>query len=323
MPYEELKSKKTRNFTPESYLGGINIDDNAGVVSMKYDAPLNSLSLNKSFFFFDDYIVAMGTNINAPSDNYPVQTTLYQNGITNLQMPTTLKAQEIKGNQQTVLEESDIFMTDAQGHAYFVPGSSIIGIDRANQTAPLDNGKSSKSGDFATARILHGTNPEDASYLYFIRVNGGVNGSKQLAEQHSNLFSIIQQDENAHIVRYNENKCTAYALLVGNNTTKDELISKTDIPCLAMIKQQDNKQISLAVQNPELGKIDQMISYNDISKHWHDKSTVQPVTLTLKGKWELIQSHEEVSEISSSNGETILRFNCFDGKPIKVDLVKK
>ena len=322
MPFDELKSRKTRSFTPESYLGGVAIDGKNAFVSMKYDAPLSSLSLNKSFFFFDSYVVAMGTNINAPKENYLVQTTLYQNGIENLQVATSLNAQEVTGTQQTVLEESNIFLTDAQGHAYFIPGSSKLAIERANQTAPLDNGKKDKSGDFASARLLHGANPENASYLYFIQVNGGMNGSENLAKQHANLFTIIQQDKNAHIVRYKNSRSTAYALLEGNQTTNDELIVKTDTPCLVMIKEQGEKKISLAIQNPELGKIDEMITYGEINNHWHDKSTVQPVNIILSGNWKLSEANKEVIVVSNQNNETVIKFDCFDGKPLKVELVE-
>lgn len=323
MPFEEMKSKKARNFTPESYLGGISVGKKSGMVSLKYDAPLSSLSLNKSYFFFDDYVVAVGTNINAPDENYLVQTTLYQNGIKSLQIPTTLNGVIKDGIQSETLEQKNINLTDAQGHAYFVPGKTRISVERKNQSAPLDNGKTEKSGNFASARILHGTNPMDEAYLYFIQINGGKNGAQHIVGNHKKLFNIIQNDKNAHIVNYPSQNSTGYALLKENVKTNDNLVLETNTPCLTMIQKNTNGNLQLSVQNPELGKIEEMISYNEISNHWHDKSTVQPVVLTLKGSWEITQANEIVTIETSDNEYTKIRFNCFDGKAINIELEKK
>jgi len=322
MPYEELQSKKTRNFSIESYLGGIALDEKAGFVSMKYRAPLNSLFLNKSFFFFEDFVVAMGSNIQAPEDNYSVQTTLYQNGIEDFQISTTVNGKTITGEQNTEEEFSNLTLTDAQGHSYFIPGKATLSIQRLSQSTPLDHGKKDKSGDFASARILHGTNPDNTSYLYYIKINGGSSGAQSLKENSTKLFSIVQQDKIAHIVRYEKTKSTAYALLQAESITNDTLIKSTNVPCIATSKVLNSNTVNLSVQNPELGKIADTISYGRISQNWHLKSTVQPVELTLKGNWNVSEG-EDVFEVSNENNETTIRFNCFDGKPIKVELQKK
>jgi hypothetical protein len=323
MPYEEMKSKNTRNFTPESYLSGISTNNKNGLVSMKYNAPLSSLSLNKSYFFFDDYVVALGTNINAPDESYEVQTTLYQNGIEDLKTVTSLNGNDLSGKQNKTQEQENMYLTDAQGHSYFIPGKTKISVEQKNQTAPLNNGKTEKSGDFASARIMHGTNPVDESYLYFIQINGGKTGAKTMANTHKQLFEIIQKDKNAHIVKYASQNSTGYALLKENVITNDNLLLKTDTPCLTMIQKNANGNLQLSVQNPELGKIDEMISYKEISNHWHEKSTIQPVILTINGNWELNVNLEDVRILENKDNATKIQFNCFDGKPIKVNMLKK
>ena len=322
MPFEDMKSNKTRNLTPESYLGGVSVNDKSGLVSLKYNAPLSSLSANKSFFFFDDYVVAVGTSINAPDENYPVHTTLYQNGIEHMNISTTLNGKTVTGTKEQILEDENIYLTDAQNHAYFIQGNSIVSIERNKQTSPLDNGKLLKSGHFASARILHGENPDDGSYIYYIKINGGKTGAEELYKKHQQLFQVLQNDESAHIINYSIQNTTGYALLQNNVKINDKFLAETDTPCLAMIQEKGGNSISLSLQNPELGKVDEMISYGEISNHWHEKSTVQAVVLTLKGSWKMSQLHEDVTIQASDINFTKIRFNCFDGKAIQVELEK-
>ncbi|TKG96304.1 hypothetical protein EYV94_03340 [Puteibacter caeruleilacunae] len=323
MPYEKLRSKKTRNFTPESYLGGVNMGDNCGVVSMKYNAPLNNLSLNKSFFFFDDYVVAIGSNIAAKDEPYMVQTTLFQNGLQKGQKRFNVNGQDIQKSVEKKVDAKDLFLTDAQGHAYFVKGNNTITYSLGKQTAPLHHGKQNATADFASARILHGENPGNESYLYMIQINGGVEGAKHLAKDHDYLFQIIQQDEVAHIVNYKACNTTAYALLSANKTSNDALISKTNTPCLAMVKSTTDNKVELKIQNPELGKIDKKIGYNDVNNYWHKSSTVQPVTLTLKGSWKLDTPNKEVKVIEMNKTQTTIQFECFDAKVIAIGLSRQ
>jgi len=323
MAYEKLKSKARRNFTPESYLGGLKIDEKNALVSMKYDAPLSSLSMNKSFFFFDDYVLALGSNIIAPNEEEQVQTTLFQTGIDDLNTPSSVNGQLLTGSQHRVFEEENIFLTDTQGHAYFIKGKSKLSIDRYYQLAPLHHGKKEMGGNFSTARLIHGSHPNQESYQYYIQVNGGRSGAQYLSENHQNMFTVIQQDNKAHIVNYTANKTTAYALLEANKITQDKLVLQTDTPCLLMIKEKNDSQIAMSIQNPELGKIDEMITYNEVSQQWHTKSSIQPVSITLKGNWEIGSPMENVLISDTGNEETQMTFNCFDGKAINIELEKK
>lgn len=335
MPYDELKSKRRRNFTPQSFLAGLSIDTDNALVSMKYEAPLSSLYLNKSFFFFDDYVVALGTNIKADGDNYAVQTTLFQVGVDNLETANSVNGKIIKGIKHTVIEDKNTYLTDTENHAYFIPEKMKISIGRDHQIAPSDNGKSQKGGYFVSARLLHGINPDDASYLYYIKINGGSKGAKKLSSEYKSLFTIIQKDEFAHIVRYNKSNTTAYALLQANdhanNKTKDEykenindkFHAQTDTPCLLIIQELNKNSISIAIQNPEFGRIDETISYNEINNQWHKASTIQPVVITIKGEWSLTTNNKDVEIINSDEDKTIIKFNCFDAKSIKIELKKK
>lgn len=334
MPFEHMKQKKYngshRLFTNESFLGGLHLDTNNAITSIKYEAPveydtpLKKLSANKSFFFFDDYIVALGTNIQSESnEGYPVQTTLFQNGMQSLNQETYLNGQTLTKGINKEFHNESIYLTDAQGHAYFVPETTHLIIERKKQNAPNDDGKHKKSGNFISVRIMHGHAPTNESYRYFIKIRGGQEAAKDLSKNHQNYFNIIQQDESAHIVRYTKENVSAYAVLKANTILKDDVLLTSNRPCLAMIKKLHNNTIELAIQNPELGKIEHPTTFNEIKEQLaHAPSTVQTVEITLKGIWQLSAASKDASIVRQENKETTIRFSCFDGKRIKIGLVK-
>ncbi|TKG94239.1 hypothetical protein EYV94_13225 [Puteibacter caeruleilacunae] len=323
MPYDAMSYKKTRSRTPESFLGGVDIDGTNAIVSMKYDAPLSSLALNKSYAIFDDYVVAMGSGIQAPNDKYSVQTTLFQNGMKNIDVQTTIDGKVYDSKQTKELNKANTTLTDAQGHAYYIPQQCNIQVDRGIQKAPLTKATEIEKGNYTSARILHGKQPDNDSYLYFIQINGGKNGAKYLANNQDNLFNIIQHDNTAHIVRYAKTYSTAYALFTENKSTNDELVKQTDTPCLMVIQTNSDNQIQLAIQNPELGKFEGKNAGDYEDYGWHDKSTVQPVKVTLNGNWKIQTNNDNISVVSNSNNSTEIQFDCYDGQPINTTLIKR
>jgi hypothetical protein len=334
MPFEHMKQKKYngshRLFTSESFLGGLHLDNNSAITSIKYEAPveydtpLKKLNANKSFFFFDDYIVALGTNIQAESnEDYPVQTTLFQTGMQNLTEATYLNGIKLTKGIIEEFHNESIYLTDAQGHAYFVPGATHVIVERKKQNAPNDDDKYKKNGHFISARLMHGNAPTNDSYRYFIKIRGGQEAAKDLSQNHQNYFSIIQQDESAHIVSYAKENVSAYALFKANTILKNDVLVTSNRPCLAMVKIHSETAIELAVQNPELGKIEHTTTYNEIHEQLtHAPSTIQAVEITLKGMWQLSAASKDASIVRKENNETTIRFSCFDGKRIKIGLVK-
>ncbi|WP_430812248.1 MULTISPECIES: chondroitinase family polysaccharide lyase [unclassified Carboxylicivirga] len=334
IPFNNMKQDtykdSHRKFTSESYLGGLHIDENTAMVSLKYNAPLynntpiNELKANKSFFFFDDYIVALGTNIKGQSKNdYPVQTTLFQNGMDNIKVETTVNGKVHKNAWAKTFTNESVSLCDAQGHAYFVPHAPTLCIERTRQSAPDDENKATHTGSFTSARLMHGAAPNDASYLYFIQVHGGKEGAQSLARHHQDMFTVSQQDSIAHIVSYQAERVSAYAILKSHDQFQDKWLQRSNTPCLLMIKEQTNERIRLAIQNPDLGKLEKTYSYKRINRDFaHAPSTVQPVEITLQGIWKLAARDQRIDNIEHRGNQTLIRFNCFDGQAIQVELQK-
>ncbi|WP_017258496.1 chondroitinase family polysaccharide lyase [Pedobacter arcticus] len=328
LPSEKVKTRKTRSFIPESYLGGANLNGSFGVSGMNYMDPFSSLKANKSVFFFDDHLVAIGSDITAINDEHLVQTTLAQLSITKENSISYFNDKKITSLNTKIKNDGGKVATyvDVMGHAYYIKTSDEILVERTTQTEPQQSGKKTASGDFETARIIHGTNPKSSSYQYVINVNGGIQGAKALKSNFSKLFKVVQQDSVAHIVSYLPKNITGYAIRKENTSLADGLVLSATKPCFAMVGQEKGNQMKLSVSNPELGRTTEFKPYNDIVSRelWHAKSTVQPVRLTLKGSWSIAPgSTPSDAKIISKGATTVIEFNCFDGKTIQVDLVKK
>ena len=67
----------------ETFVGGVNHRNQNGVfaaqLSEKKEKDYTGLKAKKSYHFFDDLIVAVGSDIQGASEKYPVETVLFSN----------------------------------------------------------------------------------------------------------------------------------------------------------------------------------------------------------------------------------------------------
>ncbi|MDO5980044.1 chondroitinase family polysaccharide lyase [Flavivirga spongiicola] len=320
-PIADVPSKQQRIFSKNVFVGGVNIDESHALSSMQYRDNRNSMEADKSVFYFENYIVGIGSGIRSSGENYDMHTTVFQTAMESESTVTYLNGQTITRVDRTIIKKGEpVSVTDAVGNAFYTPNNGRFSIERKEQTMPDHTGLKEFSKNYISARFLHGKNPSDEKYEYYIEVNGGQEGANNLKKNSTTLFNIHKHDGKAHIVEYTPNKVTGYAMMSANTST-GQLIDKTDVPCMAMVKKLSENKINLTVMNPELGKIEGSFKYRDLStkETLHAKSTVQPVVLTLVGKWEIV-SGKGATVVSSSTEETKIRFECFDGKGLKISL---
>lgn len=321
-PIDEVVSKKDRIFASNTFAGGVAIDNDHGMSSMQYRDSRNSMEADKSFFYFGNYIVGLGSSIKSTEERYDMYTTVFQTALSDNSQATYLNGDKWFGELNKTLQQTAFSVTDAAGNAYYSPNPGVFNIERQKQTMPDHTGLKSYSNDYVIGRFIHGQNPTDEHYEYYICVDGGKQGADMLSSQAGELFTIYQKDKNAHIVGYKPNNVVAYALM-GANISTGQLIDQTDVPCMAMTKEFAEKEIEIVVMNPEKGLMENTFEYNDIASKetWHAKPIVQPVVLTIKGNWELI-SDEGAEILSASDELTKISFACLDGIGIKVRLKK-
>lgn len=328
MQAEEIFTGKHRNFVPETFLGGVKFDEHFGLSAMSYLDPQSSLRANKTLFFMDNLIFAVGSDIRCNGEKYQVQTTITQLGIGDGKSLSYLNHKAIKGtkvNIETTVDNSVTYV-DAKGHSYYFPKGQGLTFERKIQNEPLERGNAIKTGTFEVCRIVHGLNPQSANYQYVIAINGGEEGVTHLEKNFDNLFHVNQMDSVAHIVEFMPKNITAYAVRKAGIELKKGLVKKVDTPCLFILRS-DRQNCTLSVSNPEFGRTDKFYTFNEVDRENPEivraTSKICPVQITLKGKWGLEKDLPDAKIISALDAETVVLFNCFDGKSIPVNLLHK
>jgi hypothetical protein len=328
MPADVMFTGKHRNFVTETFLGGVKFNDCCGLSAMSYQDPQSSLCANKSLFFVDNYIVALGSDISSTNEIYSVQTTIAQVGIGSGSSISYFNNKAVKGFSTTLeaTEGKPLGYVDAKGHSYYFPKGANLTFARAEQNEPLERGKVTKAGNYETCRIIHGINPQSAGYQYVIAINGGEKETKNLEQNFDKLFRVDQQDAVAHIVTYLPENATAYAVRKAGNKLKSNLLKSVDTPCMFVLKSVKQTCV-LSLSNPEFGRTDKFYTFSQVDREnpeiFKAKSQICPVRLVLKGEWKLEKESSEVKIIVAQDTETVIQFNCFDGKTISIQLIQK
>lgn len=163
----------------ESWSGGVS-DGQNGSASLDYSMEKvtgSSLKAQKSWFFLDDRIVALGTGITS-SENLDTETIVENRQLINN------KTNALNVTGQTLLDGQDKTITDARwanlkgatasqniGYVFFNP-TTVNAFQKeksGNWNALNTHNKSlNVTADYAGISIPHGKNPEDASYSYMI-----------------------------------------------------------------------------------------------------------------------------------------------------------
>ena len=145
-------------------------------------------------------------------------------------------------------------------------------------------------------------------------------------------YKVLQQDDNAHIVKDLKSNSVSYVIFEGKTKLPSGHIAQTDTACLLMTKDH-NDGIILTVANPDLalyrGESDELFCENGkrversiYSRPWIQNDCLEvPVVVTLKGKWN-IEPTGEYEIISSNKKETQLRVRCREAKSYDIKLTK-
>ncbi|MDQ0872413.1 hyaluronate lyase [Paenibacillus sp. V4I3] len=169
----------------KNWVGGTQVANKYGVAGMELDAWSSTLNGKKSWFMFDDEIVALGAGITS-TDNRMIETTIENRKINtagdNMLTVNGVAKPAFSGWSETLngvnwlhmagnVPESDI------GY-YFPTASTIKGLREARTGAWSDVNTYAKTIDstvltrnFLTLWQEHGTNPSNASYAYVMLPN--------------------------------------------------------------------------------------------------------------------------------------------------------
>lgn len=307
-PIEPRGTLEHREFSPETFLGGVSVDGQNGLFSMilnqgKFgDGTEINLKAKKSIFFVDDTIVLLGTGISGGDGEHAVETTLFQSVLPD-------------GSTYAI---ADGALADPADNTYVVKKGKLK-TRVGKQNSYEDNGKTKSSAKVAVAWFDHGLAPQNDSYEAAIGVRGSVPAP----------YEVLRADNQMHHVRFPQQGIDAYAVFqpLEVGSADGQFVFQSNEPCLIMTKQ-TTESMELALTNPDTGLLPKNAptpNFNWFGEEDNQYTPAQPrpVELTLAGRWKIKGSLENVEIVSKKKGKTVLRFDCLHGMDIRVQLVKE
>lgn len=325
----------------EIFAGGTNLNNWQGLFAMKlhghdkYD--MGSFRAIKSWFMFDDLVIALGSNISNSIKDYSTQTTLFQNVLNNKEAVFVFddEASKTFPEQREWTKNKNLTVLDNRGIGYYIPNPKELVFTKQEQTSRDQKDKVNTKGDVAKLIFDHGKAPKNDSYQYAMLIETDAQKLKAFKAQMTGknpLYKVLQQDSLAHKVWYAPENITAQAIFKANESLTDSLLLSTDKACLLMYQ---NKKgiVNMSVTDHDLafytgpddtpllpnGKRKEVSIY---SKPWiGTPSQPSVVKVTIKGTWQTASADNEI-KAKIVNGNTELSVPCKYGIASQFNLKK-
>ena len=225
-----------------------------GVVGLDFKSIHDPLVARKSWFFFDEQYVCLGSGISSKSKNQ-VNTTINQcwlNGEVNISSQG--KSRKLDQGLQVLKNVEWIHHDNV---AYFLP--TLGGIALQNDIAEgswwrinrqIDSPKDQIRKEVFKLWIDHGVSPNNESYEYIVRPNTVLD--KLEKGKVINPIDIISNTPYLQAVQNKElNLIQAVFFRAGQLVACDELIIQVSAPCILMVQLNQNDQIDqITVSDP-------------------------------------------------------------------------
>lgn len=333
--YEEML------LSDEAFAGGISLLNRNGAFAMKlheHDKYNGSLHARKSYFFFDNRVVALGSGIRSVMPGKEVHTTLFQ-----VYQPESAGLIRVdgKGIRKFPFERSYdkklIELSDGQNNYFFVQNGKVE-LSKKIQHSLDEETDAPTQNPFALAYINHGVEASDPRYQYMALIQPDADDLKatrkniQIASQ--SPYLVLQQDSMAHVVYDRLTQITAYVFFEAGKAPADQLVEQVNIPCLVMTGKAAEDTVHISVCDPDLrfyeGPADEIydaegkrVERSVYSRSWIDHpSGISKAEVTLNGVWKLSGNPEYIRIKSVSDGKTVLVVNCQHGMSREAKLVR-
>ena len=325
MSHEQLKHEgRDRNFSDETFVGGVNIEGQDGVFAMKlHDTRFNtSFRAVKTVFCFDDVLVCLGSGIENDDGGHATVTPLFQAAISE-DGPTGVNGESVQGIPYAFsgTKGQRAWVMDSLGNGYVVPDGGDLRVQREVQVSKNYGRDSGGTGTFELAYLDHGSRPRGASYHYAVLVQRSPDRVRAFAS--SPEYDVWQQDGEAHIVHHRGMKATGYALFDTNARPTDGPVEAVSLPSLVMAREVGDGLL-LSVADPDFGwrwEI-QTPHRQDGTLVVNQASMPRKVEVTVRGIWRLDGMYDLAEIVDEGEDQTVLAFTCQDGKSVEVKLVK-
>lgn len=333
--YEEML------LSDESFCGGASHRGRNGAFGMilhEHDKYNGSLRARKSFFFFDNRVVALGSDIENDAEG-GVHTTLFQNALPTTDTPTVIDGAQVGAFPcRTELADGGC-LRDRFGNAWLVPGGRIC-VTRERQHSLHEERATPTEGDFERAWIDHGDGTVRGSrYEYLMLVHPS---DAELAACTAELpYTVCACDRTLHAVRdLATGTYAAVAFEAADTLPGSETVTAVSRPCILLASRDADGALTLSVADPDLalyeGESDERfdaagkrIERSIYSRTWIDNPSAEhEVCLTLRGAWQAdctCGSARIASTERDASGETftLLAVTCREGATKEIRLTEK
>lgn len=325
-----LVAKDHRYFTDEGFVGGLSLNEENGLFAMSLHDNLYGLDLSakKSFFFFGDIIVCLGSDISETSGSGAVETTLFQ-GI--LPSPSDAIYDNSPSPVTSIPYTHDysgagaVWLMDAFGNGYYIVDRNSLKIRRQFQQSPKPNGIGLGSGNAALAWIDHGVSPSAAQYEYAVKVQTTISQIEDFTADPT--YNVMRKDALAHVVEDSLTSTIGYAIFDASAQFEYGYIEAVSNPCLVMIEQVAPNRLRMSIADPDLhiddgGNPDRNAGGLKDDNIFFNESAGVTISVTLRGKWQILSGSPGATLVQSGFAGTEVEFYCIEGKAIEIELVR-
>lgn len=247
--------------SPNPWVGSVALLNWCGVVGMDYAAWGSSLVARKSWFIFDDSIVALGSNISA-TDGRPIETIVENRklelararlSIDGFVQPSTIPwSQTIQNSSWAHLSTG--IANAKMGYYFFDP--TTIDAKRESRTASwfeineTFGSQTPVTRTYLSLAIGHGVSPSRASYAYALLPNRTPNETAAFARAPS--LAVLARSAAVHAVKDSRYNMVGAAFW----QSEPQIVAENGVPLItcngqaAVMIREANNQLAVAVADP-------------------------------------------------------------------------
>ncbi len=246
---EEPKGTDVKK-SSKTFVGGTKFDDQHASIGMDFENQDKTLTAKKSYFILNDKIVFLGTGIKSTDSSKNPVTTIENRKTNGFTLYTDDKQTTNSDNQET----NSVFLesTDTKKNiGYHFLNKSKINVKKESHTGKWSEiNKSQKTEDKKDEyyEVTQTHNTSDSKYAYVLYP--GL--SKDVFKSKTSQVTIIQQDDDFHVVKDNE---SVWAGVNYSDSAKTFEINGTKVEVKAkgmfILKKKDDNTYECSFYNPE------------------------------------------------------------------------
>lgn len=295
LPKEILSSKNSnprhRSFSDESFLTGVAVSKQTALFSFKlhdisYD---KTFGANKTVVAFDDILLCLGSDIRTADTQHPIVTTL-------LQTPDRVSA-KYRSKKGSIL-------SDESGLLYVVKGAEP---------------QVRENSELTVAYIDHGSNPQQASYQYFIVPENAHKEAKKLLSD-KNPIRVLMQNSSAHIVEHADNKVIYAAIFDAEKQFEEMLVQQVNIPLSYILESLDQQSLRLSFCEPDMRRATRKTMDNLTEEDVIQQEKPFMTEFVLTGNYTVKNANKE-PQVRYENGVTRISIETVRGENYQLELI--